>query len=73
MTICVESYIGRDGGTEGVKLEEQVLITESGTEMLSEFPFEESLLAKINYPATSCGVLRIQNPGVRSQNGGPDF
>ena len=45
MTICVESYIGRDGGTEGVKLEEQVLITESGTEVLSEFPFEESLLA----------------------------
>lgn len=45
MTICVESYIGKEGGTEGVKLEEQVLITESGTEVLSEFPFEESLLA----------------------------
>lgn len=44
MTICVESYIGRDGGAEGVKLEEQVLITETGTEVLSRFPFEEDLL-----------------------------
>lgn len=44
MTICVESYIGRDGGAEGVKLEEQVLITETGTKVLSRFPFEEDLL-----------------------------
>lgn len=45
MTICVESYIGEDGGREGVKLEQQVLITETGTELLSEFPFEDELLA----------------------------
>ncbi|MGW4336389.1 M24 family metallopeptidase [Rhodococcus koreensis] len=44
MTICVESYIGLDGGDEGVKLEEQVLITDTGTEVLSRFPFEEELL-----------------------------
>ena len=44
MTICVESYIGRDGGGEGVKLEQQLLITETGTELLSTFPFEDSLL-----------------------------
>ena len=44
MTICVESYIGLDGGAEGVKLEEQVLVTESGIEVLSQFPFEERLL-----------------------------
>ncbi|RSL83631.1 hypothetical protein CEP51_004368 [Fusarium floridanum] len=44
MVICVESYIGEEGGTEGVKLEQQVLITETGIECLSEFPFEESLL-----------------------------
>lgn len=44
MTICVESYIGLDGGDEGVKLEEQVLITETGTELLSQFPFEDDLL-----------------------------
>jgi len=44
MTICVESYIGEDGGDEGVKLEDQVLITEDGIEVLSKFPFEHSLL-----------------------------
>ena len=44
MVICVESYIGEEGGTEGVKLEQQILITETGIEVLSEFPFEEALL-----------------------------
>lgn len=44
MTLCVESYIGEDGGKEGVKLEQQVLITETGVELLSQFPFEEELL-----------------------------
>jgi len=38
MVLCVESYIGRLGGHEGVKLEEQVLITEAGNEMLSAHP-----------------------------------
>lgn len=37
MCICVESYIGRVGGHEGVKLERQVLITETGNELLDEF------------------------------------
>ncbi|CTQ60190.1 M24 family metallopeptidase [Roseibium album] len=45
MTICVESFIGEDGGREGVKLEQQVLITDSGIELLSRFPFEDDLLA----------------------------
>ena len=44
MTLCVESYTGEDGGREGVKLEQQVLITETGVELLSQFPFEEDLL-----------------------------
>ncbi|CTQ67546.1 M24 family metallopeptidase [Roseibium alexandrii] len=44
MTICVESYIGAAGGCEGVKLEQQVLVTEIGIELLSRFPFEEELL-----------------------------
>jgi Xaa-Pro dipeptidase len=44
MTLCVESYIGEDGGAEGVKLEQQVLITEDGQELLSTFPFESALL-----------------------------
>lgn len=44
MTICIESYIGEEGGAEGVKLEEQLLITESGIERLSRFPYEETLM-----------------------------
>lgn len=45
MTLCVESYIGEEDGHEGVKLEEQILVTETGIEILSQFPFEEDLLA----------------------------
>ena len=44
MTLCVESFIGADGGKEGVKLEQQVLVTETGIELLSLFPFEDDLL-----------------------------
>ena len=39
MTICVESYIGEENGSEGVKLEQQLLVTETVTELLSQFPF----------------------------------
>ena len=45
MCMCVESYVGEVGGSEGVKLEEQVLISEDGHERLSRFPFEEDLLS----------------------------
>ena len=45
MTLCVESYIGEKDGGEGVKLEQQILITESGNRLMSHFPFEDHLLA----------------------------
>ncbi len=45
MTITVEAYVGAVGGREGVKLEEQVLITESGYENLTRAAFEPRLLA----------------------------
>jgi Xaa-Pro aminopeptidase len=44
MTICVESYIGENNGADGVKLEQQLLVTETGNELLSRFPFEPALL-----------------------------
>jgi Xaa-Pro aminopeptidase len=44
MVICVESYIGASGENDGVKLEQQVLVTENGYELMSRFPLEESLL-----------------------------
>jgi Xaa-Pro dipeptidase len=43
MTICLESYVGEAGGPEGVKLEEQVLVTDSGAEVLSTYPCEDRL------------------------------
>jgi Xaa-Pro aminopeptidase len=46
MTLCVESYIGEEGANEGVKLEQQLLITEDGPELLSTFPFETTLLGQ---------------------------
>lgn len=45
MVICVESFMGATGEREGVKLEQQVLITEDGYELLSNYPLEESLLS----------------------------
>ena len=44
MTLCVESFIGTEGGKEGVKLEEQVLITEAGAERLSSYQMDEDWL-----------------------------
>ena len=41
MTLCVESYVGEAGGREGVKLEQQLLVTAAGTELLSRYPFED--------------------------------
>jgi len=41
MTICLESYVGAEGGPDGVKLEQQVLITETGAALLSPYPFED--------------------------------
>lgn len=44
MVICVESYIGAVGERDGVKLEEQLLVTSDGYELLSNYPFDERLL-----------------------------
>ncbi len=44
MVICVESYMGAVGERDGVKLEQQVLVTEDGYEMLTTYPLEEALL-----------------------------
>ncbi len=46
MVVSVESYIGEVDGAEGVKLEEEVVITEDGVEMLSRYPFDEMLLGR---------------------------
>ena len=38
--VCVESYVGAPGGPEGVKLEQPVLITENGPEVLAALPLD---------------------------------
>ncbi len=43
MTITLESYIGKVGGKEGVKLEQQYLIGENGLELMSHHPLEDIL------------------------------
>lgn len=45
MVVCVEAYIGAVGGKSGVKLEEQVVITETGHEVLSQYPLEADFLS----------------------------
>ncbi|ALM53139.1 M24 family metallopeptidase [Halomonas huangheensis] len=46
MVVSVESYIGEVGAADGVKLEEEVLITETGFAKLSRYPFNDDLLAR---------------------------
>jgi Xaa-Pro dipeptidase len=45
MVVCVESYVGAVGGREGVKLEQPVLITETGSELfIRDCPLEDHYL-----------------------------
>ena len=41
MTVTVESYIGKVGGKEGVKLEQQYVVGENGLELMSHHPLED--------------------------------
>ena len=41
MTISVETYIGKVGGKEGVKLEQQYLVTDNKLELMSLHPLED--------------------------------
>ena len=43
MVVSVEAYVGVEGEDEGIKLEEQVLVTEQGIELLSHAPHDPRL------------------------------
>jgi Xaa-Pro dipeptidase len=43
MVFSVEAYVGVEGDDEGLKLEEQVLVTSAGVEVLSHAPHDENL------------------------------
>ena len=40
MVMAFETYAGKKGGRHGVRIEDMVLVTESGYELLSLFPQE---------------------------------
>ncbi len=44
MIFSVEAYIGKVGGRDGVKLEDQVLVTDDGYEKLTHYPHDEKLM-----------------------------
>ena len=43
MTLCVEALVSPEGGDFSIKLEDQVLITETGCENLTRYPFDPRL------------------------------
>lgn len=44
MVLCVEALVSPEGGDFSIKLEDQVLITETGYENLTRYPFDERLM-----------------------------
>lgn len=43
MTLCVEALVSPEGGDFSIKIEDQVLITETGFENLTRYPFDPAL------------------------------
>ena len=44
MVLCVEALVSPENGDFSIKLEDQVLITESGCENLTKYPFDPLLM-----------------------------
>lgn len=44
MVMCVEALVSPEGGDFSIKLEDQVLITETGYENLTKYPFDQRLM-----------------------------
>ena len=44
MVLAVETYAGDPGGSEGARLEEQLVVTPTGTSILSLYPFPDYLM-----------------------------
>ncbi|MEM8797475.1 MAG: Xaa-Pro peptidase family protein [Pseudomonadota bacterium] len=48
MCFTVEVYVGEVGGTNGVKLEDQIIVTENGPENITGCPFDEKLMGGVS-------------------------
>ena len=46
MVLCVEALVSPEGGDFSIKLEDQVLITETGHENLTKYPFDPRLMGQ---------------------------
>lgn len=46
MVLCVEALVSPNGGDFSIKLEDQVLVTETGYENLTRYPFDERLMGQ---------------------------
>ena len=44
MVLCVEALVSPENGDFSIKLEDQVLVTESGYENLTKYPFDPLLI-----------------------------
>ena len=44
MYLAIETYAGKPGGGHGVRLEQDIVITETGYETFSRYPFDERML-----------------------------
>ncbi len=44
MVLCVEALVSPEGGDFSIKLEDQVLVTETGFENLTKYPFDAQLM-----------------------------
>ena len=60
MVVSVEAYVGVEGEDEGIKLEEQVLVTEQGIELLSHA-----------HTTAACSMIREQSQRTPAAPGEP--
>jgi Xaa-Pro aminopeptidase len=44
MVLCLECYAGKPGAPFGVKLEDQVVVTDDGARLICAYPYEPKLL-----------------------------
>ncbi len=47
MVLCVEALVSPENGDFSIKLEDQVLITDTGFENLNQYPFDERLMGSV--------------------------
>ena len=47
MVFALETYAGPKGGKHGVRIEEEVVVTSSGNEVITKYPIDELIVCDI--------------------------